>query len=252
MTAPRVSDDPQDPQDPQSRPGPHDPQGPQDPHLDAGAYVLGLLDEADRTAFRAHLAGCPRCADEVGSLGALEPLLAEYAAGLPELDPLPEPGPRLLDGLLAQVARTRRRTRTRRLALACAAAALIIGGPAVTAAVLADGPPPAAQAAVLHSATDPSGVSATVGVTDQGWGSAVTLRLDGVSGPRDCDLVAVSAQGARQTVTSWNIAATGYGSQPAKELRTSGGAGFHPADINHFEVRDLATGGLLISIPANS
>lgn len=137
--------------------------------------------------------------------------------------------------------------------LVAAAAALIVGGPAVTAVVVDAGSAPVAQAGVLHSAIDRSGVSATVGVTDKGWGSAVTLKLDGLTGPRSCDLVAVSAEGQRQTVTSWSVAATGYGARPSTTgLKTSGGAGFHAADINHFEVRDLSSGQILVSIPATS
>ncbi|WP_051967543.1 zf-HC2 domain-containing protein [Kitasatospora mediocidica] len=232
------------------------PQG-QDRHLDAGAYVLGVLDDADRQAFEAHLVHCPQCAAEVGELGGLEPLLAEVRRdGDSTADPLPEPGPRLLDGLLGEVRAVRRRGRTRRLVLVAAAAVLVLGGPAVTAAVLDAGAHPTVQAGVLHSATDPTGtISATVGVTEKGWGSAVTLTLNGVSGPRDCDLVAVSTGGQQQTVTSWHIAPTGYSPQPqphpqaGRELQTTGGAGFHAADINHFEVRDLATGQVLLVIP---
>ncbi|MDH6132312.1 anti-sigma factor RsiW [Kitasatospora sp. MAA4] len=231
------------------------PQG-QDRHLDAGAYVLGVLDEADRIAFQAHLAHCAQCAAEVAELSELEPLLAELAdTGVRES--LPEPGPRLLEGLLGEVRSVRRRSRTRRLVLVAAAAVLVLGGPAVTAAVLDAGGHSTVQAGVLHTATDPTGtISATVGVAAKGWGSAVTLTLNGVSGPRDCDLVAVSTSGQQQTVTSWHIAPTGYSpqapSQPqaGKELQTTGGAGFHPADISHFEVQDLATHQILVSIPA--
>lgn len=228
---------------------------PQDPHLDVGAYVLGVLDEQDRAAFEAHLAGCPQCTAELAELDGLEPLLAEFASYGGEADPLPAPGPRLLDGLLGEARALRRRRRGRRLVLAAAAAVLVVGGPAVTAAVLDAGSPPAVQAAALHSATSTSTaaggtVSATVGVSDQAWGSSVTLTLAGVSGPRDCDLVAVSTGGQRQTVTSWHIGATGYGGPSAVELRTAGGAGFHAADISHFEVQDLATGQVLVSVPA--
>ncbi|MDH6109741.1 anti-sigma factor RsiW [Kitasatospora sp. MAP12-15] len=231
--------------------GPRGQLPPQDPHLDVGAYLLGVLDEEDRAAFEAHLAHCPQCAAELAELGELKPLLAELA-GSGTADPLPAPGPRLLEGLLGEVRAVRRRRRSRRLALVAAAAVLVVGGPGVTAAVLDAGSHPAVQAGMLHSATATTAagaVSATVGVTDKAWGSAVTLRLDGVSGPRECDLVAVSTSGQRQTVTSWYIGPTGYGSGPAQELRTAGGAGFHAADISHFDVQDLATGRVLVSIP---
>jgi anti-sigma-K factor RskA len=37
-------------------------------HDATGAYVLGALDELDRTAFEEHLAGCPACREEVDEL----------------------------------------------------------------------------------------------------------------------------------------------------------------------------------------
>jgi hypothetical protein len=80
------------------------------------------------------------------------------------------------------------------------------------------------------------------------WGSSVTLALSGVSGPRSCDLVAVSYEGARQTVTSWTIPASGY--ESTAQLHTAGGTGFAPDELGHFEVRDLTTGQLLVSVPA--
>jgi hypothetical protein len=221
---------------------------PDDPHLDLGAYVLGLLDASDRAAFEAHLADCPRCRAEAAELGGLEPLLAEYAATGAEPA---QPSARLLDALLAEVAATRRRGRVRRRWLVAVAAVLVLGGPAVTAAVLDTGTAaPVAAAAVSHSATGPDGASATVGVTAKTWGSAITLTLDGVSGPRTCDLVAVASDGARQTVTTWTVPATGYTAQSSAQLHTAGGAGFQPDRIARFEVHDLGSGQLLVAVPA--
>ncbi|WP_051970662.1 zf-HC2 domain-containing protein [Kitasatospora azatica] len=230
---------------------PPDPQEQSDRHLDAGAYVLGLLDEPDRTAFEEHLAGCSRCRREVDQLGGLEPLLAEYAASGAE--PV-EPSPRLLDALLDEVAATRRRGRVRRRWLVAVAAALVLGGPAVTAAVMEASPapaPPAAVAVVSHGATGPTGANATIGVAPKAWGSAITLTLGGVTGPRSCDLVAVSTTGAQQTVTSWTVPDAGYTvrGNTVPQLTTAGGVGFQPGEISHFEVRDLATGQILVSVP---
>lgn len=256
--------------------GPWDPQAGRDRHLDAGAYVLGVLDTADRVRFEEHLASCPQCQAEVAALGELEPLLAEFKAdsavlagpGADRRGPagpvcsaelagasLAGPGPRLLDGLLAEAAASRRRTRVRRRWLVAVAAVLVVGGPAATAAVLQSAPVAGVPvaAAASHSATAATGASATVGVTPASWGSVITLRLTGLAGPRTCDLVAVSTQGARQTVTSWTLPAGGYGPgwAAASQLTTTGGTGFQPAQIGHFEIRDLAGDQLLLSIPAS-
>ncbi|MFE9421569.1 zf-HC2 domain-containing protein [Kitasatospora sp. NPDC006697] len=221
-----------------------------EPHLAVGAFVLGLLSPEEQVAFEVHLADCARCRAEADRLGGLAPLLAEYAAAGAE--PV-EPSEQLLDGLLAEVAAVRRRRRTRRRWLAAVAAVLVFGGPAVTAAVLDAGPagPPAATgspAAVTRTATGPGGASATVGVAPAAWGSSVTLALSGVTGPRSCDLVAVSAQGAEQTVSSWTVPNTGYG--PAATLHTGGGTGFAPGQLARFEVRDLTSGQVLVAVPA--
>ncbi|MFJ1708268.1 zf-HC2 domain-containing protein [Kitasatospora sp. NPDC088346] len=215
----------------------------QDEHLDVGAYVLGVLDHADRLRFEAHLAGCPRCSAEMDELGGLEPLLAELVDAGPVLE---QPSDQLLGRLVDEISAARRRTRTRRLFLVAAAAVLVIGGPAVTLAVTQEDRP-AAVAAQQFSATDPTtGVSATVGVTQKKWGSQISLALSNVPGPKECDLVAVSRAGERQTVTSWSVPPTGYG---AVALQTTGGAALQPSEIDHFEVRTLDGKQLLVSVP---
>ncbi|WP_344441416.1 zf-HC2 domain-containing protein, partial [Kitasatospora nipponensis] len=137
MTAPRV---PQDPQDWQDR------------HLDAGAYVLGVLDEADRVAFEAHLADCPRCAAELDELAGVAGMLGELSKVEPLATAPVGPSPRLLEGLLDEVVAIRRRGRRRRLWLVAAAAVLVVGGPAATVAVLDSGP--AASKAPAAAASD--------------------------------------------------------------------------------------------------
>ncbi|WP_459649650.1 zf-HC2 domain-containing protein [Kitasatospora sp. Ki12] len=238
-------------------PGGPDPAPGGPPHVDAGAYVLGLLEPAEHAAFEQHLAGCPWCAEQVAELGFVEPLLAEYAAaattaGLDPAGPAPRPDPRLLDRLVAEVGTRRRRGRVRRLAVALAATAAVVAGPAVTAAVLsADGPPAVVAVAEQFSATDPTtGAHATVGVDGTTWGSRISLQLGGVQGPLTCSLIAVPRSGAQQTVTTWSVPANGYGDHEGV-LRTTGGAALQPGDIDHFEVRVQDTGALLVTVPAH-
>lgn len=230
-------------------------------HVDAGAYVLGLLEPAERAAFEEHLAGCPQCAAQVAELGRVESVLAEYAAsaaalGLDPAGPSPAPGPALLDRLVAEVSAGRRRSRARRLVLALAAAAMVAAGPAVTAAVVGGGATPAVVAvAQQFSATDPNtGARAAVAVDGTTWGSRVTLELKGVQGPLTCTLVAVSHAGERQTVTTWSVPAEGYGAPDGTDthtLHTGGGTALQPGEIDHFEVRVQGTGTVLVSVPAH-
>ncbi|CAM5613409.1 zf-HC2 domain-containing protein [Kitasatospora aureofaciens] len=228
-------------------------------HLAVGAYVLGVLEPAENAAFEGHLAGCPQCTEEVRQLESVQRVLAEYAAstaaaGLDPAGPLPMPGGRLLDRLVAEVRAGRRRGRIRRLALALTATAMIAAGPAVTAAVLtAENTPSVVAVAEQFSATDPTtGAKATVGINGQSWGSQISLQLSGVHGPLTCRLVAVSHGGEHQTVTTWSVPAGGYDEPDNREtLRTTGGAALQPHDIDHFEVRVQGTDALLVSVPAH-
>ncbi|MFI6694923.1 anti-sigma factor family protein [Streptomyces sp. NPDC050433] len=123
-------------------------------HDAAAAYVLGILDEADATAFETHLAGCHICALHLEEFAGMEPMLAMLADNpdpvgqsspfgrsdpfaRPATAPVPapavtvQPSPRLLDRLVDEVAVKRTKRRRRSMYLVAAAAALVVGGPAV-------------------------------------------------------------------------------------------------------------------------
>ncbi|MEV5679725.1 zf-HC2 domain-containing protein [Streptomyces sp. NPDC052069] len=242
-------------------------------HDAAAAYALGVLDDAGASAFEAHLAGCARCAARLDGFAGMEPVLAMLAGApaaastdvsgarpLPRLSP--EPRPRLLDGLLGEVARGRKARRRRARYLVAAAAALIVGGPviavAVTAGAGADGgsvargtPYPTGPAEDAFPArmekvraTDPTTeVDATVGMEAMAWGTRTVLELKNVEGPRKCTLIAVSRRGEEEVVTSWSVPEQGYGTGDSPygaataPLYVQGGAAMARADIDHFEVR---------------
>ncbi|MEV6475519.1 zf-HC2 domain-containing protein [Streptomyces sp. NPDC051657] len=268
---------PAGPAGPDGLPGP--PEGSE--HDAAAAYVLGVLDDAQASAFEAHLAGCARCAAHLDEFAGMEPMLAmlsESPAGAPGARPVPHvperPAPRLLGGLMDEVAHKRHRRTRRSRYLVAAAAALIIGGPVAAFAVtagddrgggpVAAGPhptSPAEDAFFQHmtekvSATDPTTrVDATVGMEEKTWGTHTVLELKNVKGPQKCRLIAVSKAGEEEVVTSWSVPQWGYGIEGATNptakapLYVHGGAAMDREDIDRFEVRTF-DGERLVEIGA--
>ncbi|MFI0735077.1 zf-HC2 domain-containing protein [Streptomyces sp. NPDC021225] len=222
-------------------------QAPHAGHDAVGAYVLGLLDDADATYFEQHLAGCEQCGSRLDELAGLEPMLAELASGVPGIHGAPgrpglthvphsftatpnaietltaRPGPGLLDRMVGEVAVVRRRRRRRHLSLVAAAAVLIIGGPLGAVALTSDDGSTTAITATTTSetfekvptkveATDPdTKVNATIAVTDKKWGTDAMLRLKNVKGPLACSLIAVPKSGEKQVMTTWSVPPQGYG-----------------------------------------
>ncbi|MEU5097301.1 zf-HC2 domain-containing protein [Streptomyces sp. NPDC020996] len=242
-------------------------------HETVGAYALGILDDAEATAFEAHLAGCEWCAQQLDELAGMEPMLAALAdlpgSGSPAIGESlsAKPSPRLAEKLVDEVV-VRRKTRTRRNFFALAASvALIAGGPLAVLAATGDSDDTGTQAAGPAqaafqsmgdrvSATDPSThVSATVAVEKKDWGTHAVLQLKNVKGPLKCSLIAVGKNGERETVTSWSVPNWGYGIEGAKTeqarnpLYVHGGAAFTPNQIDHFEVMTF-DGKKLVAVDA--
>ncbi|WP_395570978.1 zf-HC2 domain-containing protein [Streptomyces sp. BK79] len=237
-------------------------------HETVGAYALGILDDAEATAFEAHLAGCEWCAQQLDELAGMEPMMAALAdlpgTGTPAIAEslTAKPGPRLAEKLVDEVAERRAAKRRRNFYLVGTAAALIIGGPFAAVATTGGdgddgggrkteaaqptaGPAESAFAAMPDrvTATDPATrVSATVALEKKAWGTHAVLELKNVEGPEKCSLIAVGKNGERETVTSWAVPDWGYGLPDAttekarKPLYVHGGAAFEPNQIDHFEV----------------
>ena len=73
---------------------------------------------------------------------------------------------------------------------------------------LADGE----QISVADSVT---GVTADVILVSTDWGTQISFALSSVTGPRDCQLLVVRADGSTETAGSWHVPETGYGT-PAR------------------------------------
>lgn len=94
-----------------------------------GAYVVGALSAADRTAFEAHVAGCAACAAEVRALSPVADALGEAVA---PADPSPAVRARLMAAVQAsaQAESVRRQRAVFPAWLAAAAAIVLVAGAA--------------------------------------------------------------------------------------------------------------------------
>ncbi|SDJ46727.1 anti-sigma factor family protein [Streptomyces indicus] len=215
-------------------------------HQDVAAYALGVLEPADSLEVEAHLGDCLPCAAELAAFSRVVALLApltEPHALPPARATTSAPSPPLLDRLLATVRRARR---TSRLRLVAAAVAVLIAAPAGTVHLRDEQP---------HVLDARSGtVAASLALQPQAWGTGVALRMDGLDGPRRCELVAVGTDGAEETVLSWSVPQGGYGfpgrTGHERPLRAEGGTGLRADQIRRFEVRTL-DGTRVLTIPAH-
>ncbi|MFI0348835.1 anti-sigma factor family protein [Actinomadura sp. 9N407] len=232
-------------------------------HTDVGAYALGLLEEPDRRAFESHLGGCGACHQELGALRGV----AATLEGLPPIaeDPLPpvRPDPGVVTDLLQRRRAVARRRRVSQALVGAAAGLVLMGGAAGLGVTVGSGreeapPAPVAESGVEAlfrdgrrvSATEAGGVNGTVAMEDKQWGSRIGLRLGGIRGPLECELVAVDSGGNAHVVAGWSVPPKGYGrpGSPAP-LVMQGGTALDPEEIARFEVRTIGTHRTLLTIP---
>ncbi|MCX5239919.1 zf-HC2 domain-containing protein [Streptomyces prunicolor] len=210
-------------------------------HRDVGAYALGVLDEADAFRFEDHLMECTSCAAHVTEFGPASRQMMLYRRATPRsVHPMAQPGPRMLDRLLGEVASRHRAGRRRFLYAVAASVVFAVGGPAV-ATLAAHG-----DSAVQLTATDAkSGVWAQVTAANENYGSDVSLKIKDGAGPRSCRLVVVGRDGSEQTVTSWMVP-----EHDATMITMEGGAAMHPTEIDHYDVR-TADGQQLVRLTSH-
>jgi Putative zinc-finger len=119
----------------------------------------------------------------------------------------------VLDGVLATVARSRRRSRRVR-AVAVAAALVLAAFAGVGGELLRDGgveqPAP-----LTASAVDPrTGVRGSAELSGEPWGTSVDLRLAGVRPGEHCRLVARAAGGRTEVAATWRAGYLGTAEVP--------------------------------------
>ena len=230
-------------------------------HTDVGAYALDLLEEEDRQAFEAHLAGCEQCAGELAGFSGMRELLVGLGPVAGDAGELPSPAGDEVGDLLRRrkIAARRRRRGTALLGLA-AGVALLAGGVTVGAAASGHGsysghdhgniPGDLLAWGETRRATDSrTGVAGIVAMENKGWGTHIALDLTHVRGPLTCQMIAVSKSGASHVVTEWAVPPPGYGVPGAPDhLQVHGGTALRRSDLRRFEVRDQ-TGRTLLTIP---
>ncbi|MBC6460485.1 anti-sigma factor family protein [Actinomadura sp. HBU206391] len=233
-------------------------------HTDVAAYAFGLLEDADRRAFEAHLARCARCTGELPEFSGMTAVLA--GVELVRADPAEheaESGGELIDMMRRRRAAERRRRRATGFFAAAAGVALLAGGVTIGVAGFDGkpaGPPPSGHHSVAsglvgwgetRSATDSrSGVTGTVAMENKRWGTHVALDLGGVKGPLTCELVAVAKSGRRNVVAGWSVPVKGYGVPGSPEhLLIHGGTAVGRTDLARFDVQLEGGGRTLLSIP---
>lgn len=168
------------------------------------AYVLDALEPDESALLQEHLADCTACQDELSAVAWIPPLLPLVdTAELERLeDSSEEPPPRLLERLIADVAREARTPRGRRVAVMVGAAAVLVGIGGASAAIGLSTDHSPATATV--QAVDPhTHVHATVTVSGQSWGSELGLTLSGAYPNGTCSLVARSDDGRSDTAATW-------------------------------------------------
>ncbi|GAB3742737.1 zf-HC2 domain-containing protein [Microlunatus parietis] len=184
--------------------------------LSLGAYLFGAIDRAEGVEVEEHVRDCPACRAELADLAELPPLLDRltpadverlehgFAGEDPGAQTVTElrPSPDLLDRLLAAASR---RHRWRRLLVSVAVAAAVLtaalGGGSMILSLIRPAPPD--QVVVLTGADPGTQVHGQARLTARPWGTSITVDIAGLPAGTECSLVAVAADGRRQSLGAW-------------------------------------------------
>lgn len=220
---------------------------------DAGAYVLGSLSPAERSAFQAHLAGCAECTRAVQELAGLPGLLARVPVDVLEERSVQPPPETLLPSLVREVLRAQRR-RTWRVVGTAAAAALIVAGGSLAIGLRVGGDdvrpsasPPAGRA---MQAVGPEVMSADLALTSVSWGTRLDLTCSYPPPPEPWSdtsewtyaMFVVTDDGHVEQVATWKAL-------PGKSMRLTAATAASRDDIASVEIR-TGTGEPLLTLTA--
>jgi anti-sigma-K factor RskA len=191
-----------------------------------GAYTVGALDPAERTAVEGHLAGCPACREELAELAALPGLLSRLSADEAAAGTGPVPD-HVLEAAVARAAHERRAARRRlRGWRAAAAAALVVLLAVVTPFGTAA---PATTYSTAATGDDAAPLAASAAVWPRPWGMSVEFEARNLPDSDGYGLWAVDGDDHRAVAASWT--ATDDGS-----VRLTGSCYMALDDVVRFEV----------------
>jgi len=205
--------------------------------LDDGAYVLGALSPAERSAFERHLPGCADCREAVAGLAVLPGLLGRLdGATASTVDGevgVHTPASLLPRILVAAGTERRRQQRTRRWRIAAATAVAAVIALLVGVGVhIADRPEAPRFSAMQPATTRQVPVTAELALTPVEGGTQVDMRCsyqEGHEGSWALRLMVYSRAGEEHEIGSW-VARAG------QDLRFSGITSLPPEDIGHIDV----------------
>jgi hypothetical protein len=163
-----------------------------------GAYVLGILDPAERREADEHLASCPACAAELAEFRGLTAQLDRVPAD--EIGPEPvRASPELFDRVAAAV---RPPARSRWVAASAAAAVVVVGG--VVWATAGDDGSGSGTAEEVRIATAGS-IRMAVLPQERKEGTSLDVTVDGLGRGDYCALVVTDDDGGRHPAGEWTV-----------------------------------------------
>jgi hypothetical protein len=195
--------------------------------FDDGAYVLGILDEVERTAFERHLLECDDCTERVAAARAGADLLSGLTQrDVDETVPVPDT---LLPSLLRQAGREHRRRRwitgsLGGLVAASAAAIVVLLWPASSTHT--------GDAALAFHQVRPGPVSATATLVARSWGTEVDLHCHYASNVEHYvpyTLIVIDKAGHPHQAGSWTLSSGG-------ETEFVGGTSVQRSDIKTMQI----------------
>lgn len=210
-----------------------------------GAYVLGALSPAERTAYESHLAGCEPCATAVARLAPVPGLLGRVDPAA--LNPQPAGRARLPELLRIVARQQRRRTwvyRWRLAVAALAAAVLAVAGTAVWSGLAGGGAGPDEPMVAMEPVAAEVPVAAQVAMASTAGGTTVWMDCQYppvayVVPARTFRLVALGADGSTEQLASWSAA-------PGDEVSMTGLTRYSGDDLVRIELRG-PTGTVLLA-----